>query len=102
MWKGEYYWSLVKNLPGYAQPRPRYKHQELQDSMGHEAVLIDTRRLTSFLQKDDSFLTPWCWDPNAFDNKTSSSVKEKEHHLEYLQFDQESYFSTQVIFLIYN
>ncbi|XP_045832867.1 uncharacterized protein LOC123924134 [Trifolium pratense] len=45
-------------------------------------------RLTSFLEKDNSFLTPWSWDPKACENGTSST-KEKE----YITFPPGSYFS---------
>ncbi|KAI5434127.1 uncharacterized protein LOC127121126 [Lathyrus oleraceus] len=57
--------------------------------------LKDTKldaRFLSFLEKDDSFLTPWSWNPNAFKNK-SASTKEKE----YLSFHPESYFNFQII-----
>jgi len=50
-------------------------------------------RFTSFLEKDNSFLTPWSWDPKTSKNG-SSSTKEKE----YLSFHPESYFSYEVIF----
>ncbi|GAU43813.1 hypothetical protein TSUD_248020 [Trifolium subterraneum] len=45
-------------------------------------------RLTSFLEKDNSFLTPWSWDPKACENGTSST-KGKE----YMIFPSGSYFS---------
>ncbi|CAJ1971006.1 unnamed protein product [Sphenostylis stenocarpa] len=46
-------------------------------------------KLTSFLQKDTSFLTPWSWDANASDNEASTSTKQ----VQYLQFPPGSYFS---------
>jgi hypothetical protein len=45
-------------------------------------------RLTSFLEKDNSFLTPWSWNPKAFENETRYT-KEKE----YIIFPPGSYFS---------
>lgn len=46
-------------------------------------------RLLSFLEKDNSFLTPWSWDNSK---AASTSTKEKE----YIQFPPGSYFHTQV------
>jgi hypothetical protein len=45
-------------------------------------------RLTSFLKKDNSFLTPWSWNRKACENETRNS-KEKE----YIIFPPGSYFS---------
>ncbi|WVY89792.1 hypothetical protein V8G54_035306 [Vigna mungo] len=47
--------------------------------------------LTSFLQKDSSFLTPWSWYPYA-------STSRKQNH--YIQFPPRSYFSYSVSFLL--
>lgn len=42
------------------------------------------RRLISFLEKDNSFLTPWSWDPKALVNETSSSTKTKNCRIQIL------------------
>ncbi|XP_058744871.1 uncharacterized protein LOC131617630 [Vicia villosa] len=57
--------------------------------------LKDTKldaRFLSFLEKDDSFFTPWSWEPNAFKNE-NASTEEKE----YLSFHPGSYFKFQII-----
>ncbi|KAI5434129.1 hypothetical protein KIW84_021117 [Lathyrus oleraceus] len=46
----------------------------------------------SFLEKDDSFLSPWSWNPNNTFNNDNTSTKEKE----YLSFHPESYFTYQI------
>ncbi|RDX98947.1 hypothetical protein CR513_18078, partial [Mucuna pruriens] len=57
---------------------------------------ISYTKLTSFLQKDTSFLTPWTWDPKASENEVSSSRKEKE----ILQFQPGSYFFVSIFDLL--
>lgn len=52
-------------------------------------------RLTSFLQKDTSFLSPWSWDPKASENEASTLRNEKQ----YLRFQPGSYFAVSVTFL---
>ncbi|GAU48462.1 hypothetical protein TSUD_324120 [Trifolium subterraneum] len=49
-------------------------------------TMFDVTRLTSFLEKDASFLTPWSWDP-----KTSTKQNK------YLSFHPESYFSYEEV-----
>jgi hypothetical protein len=56
----------------------------------NKETMFDVTRLTSFLEKDASFLTPWSWNPKT------SSTKEKK----YLSFHPESYFSYEVLFFI--
>ncbi|AES91811.1 hypothetical protein MTR_4g119170 [Medicago truncatula] len=58
------------------------------DDHATKEIMIDAR-FTSFLEKDNSFLTPWSWDP-LIDN---NSTKEKE----YLSFHPESYFIYEII-----
>ncbi|KAK2362161.1 hypothetical protein QL285_087246 [Trifolium repens] len=53
----------------------------------NKETMFDVTRLTSFLEKDASFLTPWSWDPKT------SSTKEKKN----LSFHPESYFSYEII-----
>ncbi|KAL5101869.1 hypothetical protein RYX36_006196 [Vicia faba] len=58
--------------------------------------LKDTKldaRFLSFLEKDDSFLSPWSWNPNALKNENIASTKEKK----YLSFHPDSYFNYQII-----
>jgi len=64
------------------------------DDHATKETMIDAR-FTSFLEKDNSFLTPWNWDPNASMNETNFT-KEKE----YLSFHPESYFTYEVIFFL--
>ena len=56
-------------------------------------TLVPHARLTSFLEKDHSFLTPWSWNPKTCENE-ANSTKEKE----YLYFHHGSYLSNEVIF----
>ncbi|RHN57225.1 putative nucleic acid-binding protein [Medicago truncatula] len=50
-------------------------------------------RLTSFIKKDNSFLTRWSWDPNASKNELGSTSTKGEN----LSFPPESYFSHEVL-----
>ena len=50
----------------------------------------------SFLEKDDSFLSLWSWNPNNALNNDNASTKEKR----YLSFHPESYFTYQIIFFL--
>ncbi|KAL5078522.1 hypothetical protein RYX36_006943, partial [Vicia faba] len=54
-------------------------------------TMLDAR-FTSFLEKDNSFLNPWSWDPKACEGETSST-KDKE----FLFFHPESYFSYEIV-----
>jgi anthranilate/para-aminobenzoate synthase component II len=67
--------------------------KEVNDDDFNNETMFDVTRFTSFLQKDNSFLTPWSWKPNTSMNDINST-KEKQ----YLTFHPESYFSYQVIF----
>jgi anthranilate/para-aminobenzoate synthase component II len=67
--------------------------KEFCDDDFNKETTFDVTRFTSFLQKDNSFLTPWSWKPNTSMNDINST-KEKQ----YLNFHPESYFSYQVIF----
>jgi len=49
----------------------------ISDVDANRETTLDVR-FTSFLEKDNSFLTPWSWDPNTSKNETSST-KEKEY-----------------------
>jgi hypothetical protein len=60
----------------------------------NKETMFDVTRLTSFLEKDDSFLTPWSWDPKPYDTNETNSIKEKQ----YTSLHPESYFTYQVIF----
>ncbi|KAL5125463.1 hypothetical protein HKD37_02G005680 [Glycine soja] len=53
-------------------------------------------RLTSFLQKDTSFLSPWSWDPKASENEASTLRNEKQ----YLRFQPGSYFAVSIFDLL--
>lgn len=64
----------------------------ISDVDANREITLDSR-FTSFLEKDNSFLTPWSWGPKTCKNETSST-KEKE----YLSFHPESYFCYEVIF----
>ncbi|RHN69702.1 hypothetical protein MtrunA17_Chr3g0127661 [Medicago truncatula] len=68
------------------------------DDHATEVTMLDAR-FTSFLEKDNSFLTPWSWewDPNASMNNETNSTKEKQ----YLSFQPESYFTYEVIFSVF-
>jgi len=65
------------------------------DDHATKEIMLDAR-FTSFLEKDNYFLTPWSWDPNASMNDTNSN-KEKE----YVSFHPESYFTYEVIFSLF-
>jgi len=65
------------------------------DDHATKEIMFDAR-FTSFLEKDNSFLTPWSWDPNA-SMIVINSTKEKE----YLSFHPESYFTYEVIFYLF-
>ncbi|KAI5434128.1 hypothetical protein KIW84_021116 [Lathyrus oleraceus] len=70
------------------------KIESIVISDGEEATKeanIDVISL-SFLEKDDSFLSPWSWNPNNAFNNDNASTKEKE----YLSFHPESYFTYQI------
>jgi hypothetical protein len=67
--------------------------KEFCDDDFNKETTFDVTRFTSFLQKDNSFLTPWSWKPNTSMNDINST-KEKQ----YLNFHPESYFSYQVTF----
>lgn len=62
-----------------------------------DGVLKPQANFTSFLEKDNSFLTPWSWNPNTCKNETSSSTKEKE----FLSFQRESYFTYKVFVFLH-
>ncbi|WJX91009.1 hypothetical protein P8452_72846 [Trifolium repens] len=66
--------------------------KEFCDDDFNKETTFDVTRFTSFLQKDNSFLTPWSWKPNTSMNDINST-KEKQ----YLNFHPESYFSYQII-----
>ncbi|WJX40521.1 hypothetical protein P8452_27985 [Trifolium repens] len=59
----------------------------------NKETMFDVTRLTSFLEKDDSFLTPWSWDPKPYDTNETNSIKEKQ----YTSLHPESYFTYQII-----
>jgi len=69
------------------------KHALTEESESIDMVVVSDARFTSFLEKDNSFLTLWSWDPNASMNETNFT-KEKE----YLSFHLESYFTYEVMF----
>jgi len=98
----------LKILPYNTQVALRSKKAKLpkmeeQDSSTKEKVTSAAAKeeedicystLTSFLQKDTSFLTPWSWDPHASEKESFISTKEKQ----YLQFQPGSYFCYSVSF----
>jgi hypothetical protein len=79
--------------------------REFNDDGFNKEITFDATRFTSFIQKDNSFLTPWSWEPNTSMNDINST-KEKQYltsvkkEKQYLTFHPESYFSYQVIFYL--
>ncbi|CAJ2667566.1 unnamed protein product [Trifolium pratense] len=68
--------------------------REFNDDKANKETTFDVTRFTYFLEKDNSFLTPWSWKPNTSKNDTNSSTKEKKEK-QYNYFHPESYFSYQ-------
>ncbi|WJX34115.1 hypothetical protein P8452_22258 [Trifolium repens] len=66
--------------------------REFSDDDFNNETTFDVTRFTTFLQKDNSFLTPWSWEPNTSKNEINTT-QEKQ----YLSFHSESYFSYQII-----
>ncbi|QCE01325.1 hypothetical protein DEO72_LG7g2621 [Vigna unguiculata] len=66
---------------------PRMEEQYSSMNAMEENICYST--LTSFLQKDTSFLTPWSWDPYASRNEASTSTKQNQ----YIRIPPGSYFS---------
>jgi hypothetical protein len=100
------YYSLPANLERISLRKKQIKKQESAIlsvfllSRKCKYSIMDKNvnaRLTSFLEKDNSFLTPWSWNPKAFENETRYT-KEKE----YITFPPGSYFSygDEVIFYL--
>lgn len=58
-----------------------------------KTIWLDAR-LISFIEKDNSFLTPWSWNPKISKNYTRSTRREKQ----YMYFHPESYFTYEVNF----
>ncbi|CAI8586299.1 unnamed protein product [Vicia faba] len=50
-------------------------------------------RFLFFLEKDDSFLSPWSWNPNNAFNNDNVSTKENK----YFSFHPESYFTYRLL-----
>jgi len=73
---------------------PRMEEQYSSMNAMEENICYST--LTSFLQKDTSFLTPWSWDPYASRNEASTSTKQNQ----YIRIPPGSYFSYSVSFLL--
>jgi hypothetical protein len=103
------YYSLPANLETISlRKRKQIKKQEsailsvfllsrkCKNSIMDKSEYVNAR-LTSFLEKDNSFLTPWSWNPKACENETRYT-KEKE----YIIFAPGSYFSygDEVIFYL--
>nr|XP_027187379.1 uncharacterized protein LOC105851661 [Cicer arietinum] len=57
-----------------------------------KTIWLDAR-LISFIEKDNSFLTPWSWNPKISKNYTRSTRREKQ----YMYFRPESYFTYEMI-----
>ena len=52
------------------------------------------KRLTSFLEVDHSFLTPWNWNPSSTNNEGGNSSRSSmEPKQKYMQFQPGSFFS---------
>jgi hypothetical protein len=47
----------------------------------NKETMFNVTRLTSFLEKDDSFLTPWSWDPKPYDISETNSLSKKNNTL---------------------
>jgi hypothetical protein len=60
----------------------------------NKETMFDVTKLTFFLEKVVSFLTPWRWDPKSYISETNY-IKEKQY---YSIFHPKSYFTYQVIF----
>ena len=107
----KYRWRPVREQHEQEVQLPLMKQQKKeQDSVvGTNAATITTdgaaveeiapqlQRLISFLEKDNSFLSPWTWDCMASEDGTSNnSTKGKQ----YLRFQPGSYFVREVNFLV--
>ncbi|KAM0999578.1 hypothetical protein ACFX15_006073 [Malus domestica] len=77
----------------------RMEHEELESKfveadqvMADHIPTIDYKRLTSFLEFDNSFLTPWNWNPSAPSTSDSKSSLETTNQ-DYIMFQPGSFFT---------
>ncbi|KAM1803567.1 hypothetical protein ACFX12_029536 [Malus domestica] len=84
--------TTLESCARMEQEEPESKSVEADQVMADHQPTIDYKRLTSFLEFDNSFLTPWNCNPSAPATSDSKSSLETRNQ-DYIMFQPGSFFT---------